>query len=192
MSDTATMSTVYAPGPRLAPTIGQPCPAIQTTAIGSSPAASDRKAVGKMLTSLIHDESALYAITREWRYDAVGRKFVRLHLLLDEQFSEIGVRLTRLAARSRDLGAWNGTGHGDIASVPRAAMAAGALQTYIIRELLRYHETLVARLKRTRSVTGGRFADTETAELMAALAADHEKDAFMLRELLWEVENNTG
>lgn len=183
------MSTVYAPVPRLFPTIGRLCPAVQTAAIASNPAALDRKAVGKVLTSLIHAESALYAITREWRYDAAGRKFVRLHLLLDEQFSEIGVRLTRLAARSRDLGAWNCTGHGDIASASRATMAAGALQTYMIHELLRLHEMLVVSLKRGRAVTGGRFPDNETADLMAALAVDHEKDAFMLRALLWEIEN---
>lgn len=142
-----------------------------------------------MLTGLIHAESALYAITREWRYDAAGRRFLRLHLLLDEQFSEIGIRLTRLAARSRELGAWNCTGHGDGASVPQAAVAGGALETYMIRELLRHHENLITRLKRTRAVTGGRFADNETAQLMAALAADHETDASMLRKLLWEAEH---
>jgi DNA-binding ferritin-like protein len=142
-----------------------------------------------MLTSLIHAESALYAITREWRYDAAGRRFLRLHLLLDEQFSEIGIRLTRLAARSRELGAWNCTGHGDGASVPQAAVAGGALETYMIRELLRHHENLITRLNRTRAVTGGRFADNETAQLMAALAADHETDASMLRKLLWEAEH---
>jgi DNA-binding ferritin-like protein len=142
-----------------------------------------------MLAGLIHAESALYAITREWRYEAAGRKFVQLHLLLDEQFCEIGIRLARLAARSRELGAWNCTGHGDGAASPQAVAGGGALQTYMIRELLGHHENLAGRLRRTRSVTGGRFADNETAELMAALAAEHEKDAFMLRALLWEVGN---
>lgn len=183
------MTTVYAPVPRVVPTIGEPCPAIQPVATGSTPATRDRKAIGKVVTSLIQAESALYAITREWRYDAAGRKFTRLHLLLDEQFSEIGVHLTQLAARARDLGAWNCTGHGDGVSAPPSAVPGGALQSYMIRELLGLHEALVVNLKRGPSITGGRFPDNETAELMAALAAAHEKDAFMLRALLWEIED---
>lgn len=184
-----TMTTVRAPDQPLAPSIGQPCPAVQAAATASGAPAIDRKTVGKMVTSLIHAESALYAITREWRHDAAGRKFSRLRLLLDEQLSEIGVRLTRLAARNRDLGSRDSTGHGDIASAPRTDMATGALQAFMIRELLKRHEMLVVMLKRGPGVTGGRFPDNETAGLMAALAADHEKDAFMLRALLWEIEN---
>lgn len=184
------MSTAYAPVPRLAPMTGRPRAAvhIQPEAPTPSSDAIDAKAVGKMLTSLIHAESALYAITREWRYDAAGRKFVRLHRLLDEQFSAIGGRLSRLAARSRELGAWNATGYGDEPSAPQATVAGGARQTYMIRELLGLHDSLVARLRGTRAVTGGRLADNETAELMAALAVDHQKDAGVLRTMLGEAE----
>lgn len=182
------MSAAYSPVPQLVSPMARPRPALQPEAPAAGAAASDRKAVGKMLTSLIHAESALYAITLAWRYDAAGRKFVRLQRLLDEQFSEIGIRLSRLAARSRELGAWHGTGQGDGGAAPQAAVANGALQSYMIRELLGLHEAMVARLKRTRCVTGGRSADHETAGLLAALAAEHEKDAFMLRALLGEVE----
>lgn len=185
-------STLQAPVSRLAPSVGIPRPALHPAAVGSQSAGRDPKAVGKMLASLLHAESALFAITRDWRYDAAGRKFVRLHLLLDRQFVEIGVRLSRLAARSRDLGAWDRTGEGDSARPARAEMAGGALQTYMIAELLRLHEALVVRLKRGRSVTGGRSADTGTDQLLAALALEHERDAFMLRALLWEVENTAA
>src|SRR5436190_21928230 len=105
------------------------------------------KAIGKMLAGLLNDETALYAITRDWRYDTAGRKFQRLHALLDEQFSEIGVRLTRLAARSRDLDSWNSTGPGERVATPRTAVVDGTLQAYMIRELLSLHETLIAGLK---------------------------------------------
>jgi starvation-inducible DNA-binding protein len=151
----------------------------------------EKKAIGELLAGLLNDESALYAITREWRYDTVGRKFLRLHALLDEQFSEIGLRLTRLAARSRDLGSWTSTGHGERAAPPRAAVAVGALQAHMIRELLSRHEALIASLKRGSVLASGRFHDRETTDLLAEFTANHEKDAFMLRALLWEVENIT-
>jgi hypothetical protein len=34
--------------------------------------------------------------------------------------------------------------------------------------------------------------DGATAKLLAALTADHEKDAFMLRALLWEVQKHAA
>ena len=61
----------------------------------------------------------------------------------------------------------------------------------MMRELLSLHETLIANLKRGGAVASERFHDRETTKLLADLTANHEKDAFMLRALLWEVENIT-
>lgn len=151
----------------------------------------ETKAIGEMLAGLINDEAALYAVTREWRYDAAGRKFLRLHALLDEQFSEIGTRLTQLAARSRELGARSSNGCGNHATPSRATVPNDALQIYMLRELLGLHAALIDGLKRGSMLASGQFHDSETTDLLARLTANHEKDAFMLRALLWEVENVT-
>ena len=185
------MMKSFTPRPPLLEIIGQPCPAVQspedeTTAIVGTPTQA-----GEILARLVDDESALYAMTREWRYETAGRRFVRLHALLDEQFSEIGVRLTRLAARSRELGTWHSTGHGDGAAQPRAAVDDARMQPFILRALLGVHEALVVRLKHAHAAANGRFQDRETTHLLAELCADHERDAFSLRALLWEVENVT-
>jgi starvation-inducible DNA-binding protein len=174
--------------PRLA-ALEQPRPTLAVRAEDAALTSGEARAIGELLAGLLYDESTLYAITREWRYDTAGRRFLRLHALLDEQFSEIGIRLTRLAARSRDLGSWNSTDHSEHAAQPRAAAASGAFQAYMIRELLRLHEMLIARLKRGSAVVSARFQDRKTTDLLADLTANHEKDAFMLRALLWEVEN---
>lgn len=166
----------------------QPCPALEERADAVAVASGEVKRMGEVLTELLNAESALYGITREWRYDTVGRKFLRLRALLDEQFSEIGVRLTRLAARSRDLGARNSTGQSE-RSAARTKVADVALQAHMIRELLSLHEALIAGLKRGSSAASDQFHDRETNVLLADLTAEHEKDAFMLRALLWEVQN---
>jgi starvation-inducible DNA-binding protein len=168
---------------------GQPHPALEEPTDNAAARLGKTKALGEMLVGLIKDETALYATTREWRFDAAGRKFLRLHTLLDEQFSEIGTRLTQLAARSRDLGAWNSTGHGDRATQPRTMVEGDALQIYVLRELLGAHEALIDGLKRGSALAGGQFYDRETTALLAGLIANHEKDAFMLRALLWEIQN---
>jgi len=97
----------------------------------------------------------------------------------------------RVMACRSGWSAWNCTGRGYNLPQSSGLMVGGALQTYMIRELLALHGALVDSLKLGRAVTCGRFPDTKSAELMAALAGDHEKDAFMLRALLWEVENTS-
>lgn len=176
--------------PRLA-VFGQPCPApaLEWPVDVATASVDHGKPIGEMLTELLSDESALYAITRESRYLTAGRKFIRLHTLLDEQFSEIGIRLTQLAARSRDFGSRQSTNHDAGARRPPAAVDDGAGQAGMIRELLGRHETLATRLRRGSEETGKRFRDRGTTDLLADLAASHERDAFMLRALLWEVEN---
>ncbi len=84
---------------------------------------NDTEAVCNSLVGLSGDESALYAITRDWRYDASGRKFERLHRLLGEHCSDIGIRLIRLAARRRELGCGYTTDHGGRAAKRREADA---------------------------------------------------------------------
>jgi DNA-binding ferritin-like protein len=166
---------------------GQPHPAREPATAYVPVMLGETKAIGEMLAGLINEEATLYAITREWRFDAAGRKFVRLHALLDEQFSEIGTRLTRLAARSRDLGSRNSAGHAGPAIRPKAIGEREALQIYMLRELLGLHGALIDHLKRGSSLASGH--DRQTTDLLADLTANHEKDAFMLRALLWEVQN---
>jgi starvation-inducible DNA-binding protein len=144
--------------------------------------------IGQLLARLMADESALYAITRDWRYDSAGRRFLRLHMLLDEQFTEIGRRLVVLAACSRDLNQEVSTGHRAAVSSPRGP-EGDALQGHMIRELLGLHEALLVRLRDGKAITAELGANSSTTELLTGLIAEHEKDAFMLRALLWEVQN---
>lgn len=140
---------------------------------------------------LVTDEAALYALTHDWRHDSAGRKFVRLHALLDEQFTEIGRRLVKLASCSRDLNLPVSTGHGAAVS-SHPAPDDGALEAQRILELLGLHEALLVRLHDGKATTAAHRFYRPANELLTSLIAEHEKDAFMLRALLWEVQNNAG
>lgn len=144
--------------------------------------------IGQLLARLMADESALYAITRDWRYDSAGRRFLRLHALLDEQFTEIGRRLVALAACSRDLNQRVSMGHGEAVSSPRGP-EGNALEGHMIRELLGLHEALLVRLRNGKAATAQLRFYHSTTELLTSLIAEHEKDTFMLRALLWEVQS---
>ncbi len=140
-----------------------------------------------LLARFLREEAGLYAITREWRYDAAGRKFVRLHELLNLQFSSIGHRLAQLAARVRAVGSRNSGSQGDRVPVSPPALAAGALQAHMIRELLALHESIGKGL-RAAEIIPRSTRDFATADLFIALAAAHEQDAFTLRALLEEIQ----
>jgi DNA-binding ferritin-like protein len=147
---------------------------------------------GALLIRLMQEESALYAITREWRYDAASRKFMRLHALLDEQFSEIGTRLVRLAKHNRDLTCWNSTGHSGGGAPSPAVVGDDGLEVHIIRQLLDRHAAMLAVLKHGAAAIGESIHVQATHQLLAELTAEHEKDAFLLRALLWEVQQTAA
>jgi DNA-binding ferritin-like protein len=148
--------------------------------------------VEQLLRRLLGDESALYAITREWRYDAAGRRFVRVHALLDEQFTEIGARLVKLAARSRALGCWVSTSQETGAEPRRVTVEGSHVAVHMVSELLNLHGALLKSLRVGQQNVAERFRDLETTHLLSELIADHEKDVFMLRALLWEVQNTAA
>jgi DNA-binding ferritin-like protein len=144
--------------------------------------------IEKLFARLVAEESALYAITRDWRYDSAGRRFLRLHALLGEQFTEIGRRLVALAACSRELKLHVSTGHGAVVASP-SGPKGDALQGHMIRQLLGLHEGLIVRLRDGRAMAAELRIYSSTTELLTVLIAEHEKDAFMLRALLWEVQS---
>jgi DNA-binding ferritin-like protein len=139
-----------------------------------------------LLTDLIQHEAALYAVTRDWRFDAASRKFVRLHTLLDEQFTAIGERLVSLSRHSRERGGGNSMGHAD--RVPTVRAGPSELQAQIFGELLAKHQSVLAALRDGTAQMAKDFSANATTELLADLTAHHEKDASMLRALLREVK----
>lgn len=144
--------------------------------------------VSALLADLLRDESVLYALTRDWRYDTAVRKILGLHALLNEQFTEIGLRLVKLAARSRALGLRVSMGHQDRSS-SHISGNEDELQARLMGELLERHEALLLRMRPAKTMTNNLLQDPITTELLADLIAKHEKDAFMLRALLREVQN---
>lgn len=122
---------------------------------------------------------------RDWRYHSAGRKFVRLHALIDRQFTETGRRLAKLAACSRGLELHVSAGPGG-SHFSRPAPDERALEEHMIRELLELHETLLARLREGKSMTVDHGRDRSTIGLLAHLITEHEKDAVSLRGLLGE------
>ena len=145
-------------------------------------------AVAELLIRLTRNESALYAVIRDWRFDAAGHKCVRLHALLDAQFTEIGLRLVSLAKHGRDLGC-ESSDNGDRTVTPRPDIEDRHHESFIIRDLLARQEEMLDQLRRGQAELRALFNANTTIKLLGRLIVDHERDAFLLRALLWEVEN---
>jgi DNA-binding ferritin-like protein len=59
----------------------------------------------------------------------------------------------------------------------------------MIHELLGLHEALLVRLRGGKALMAELRFYHSTTELLTGLIAEHEKDAFMLRALLWEAQS---
>lgn len=145
--------------------------------------------ITQLLARILREESALYAITREWRYNTAALKFLRLHALLDAQFSDIGIRLTQISGRCLALNGWTATSPGERGPDLGTPAPEQELEAHILRHLLGLHDAMVTRLRSGSALIEERFHDRPTVALLADLGANHERDAFMLRALLWEVQH---
>lgn len=159
----------------------------QTTPI--MPASSDSRpdASRDLLGRLQRDEAALYENTRDWRFDGVIREYASLHALLDLQFSQIGDRLARLAARCGNFR--RGGGHAakeHVLAIRRQDGTYDVCESEIVTELAELHVALSASLEQAAEVFRKRLGETETAAVLSELAEHHKKDAAMLRALLSE------
>jgi hypothetical protein len=135
------------------------------------------------MAGIIAEESELFAITRDWSYEAFRRRFVQLYALLEELLREIGVCMTWILACVA-----NPEAHPPEDAIPprKSAVTVDALQVDIARLLLRRHEDLIARLKSTNSASNTGHNDRTRRMVLADLTAERQKDAFLLRALLWE------
>ncbi|MEO0451794.1 MAG: Dps family protein [Pseudomonadota bacterium] len=145
---------------------------------------NDRRDVANGLKTLLADSYTLYLQTHNFHWNVTGPQFRELHLLFEEQYTELATAVDEIAERIRTLGdAAPGTYRAfaelssieEVDGVPDARDMIVALQTA--------HEQVV---KSARAVL--KTAQDADDESSVALISDrmriHEKTAWMLRSML--------
>lgn len=150
--------------------------------IGIEP--EDRKAIAEGLARLLADSYTLYLKTHNFHWNVTGPLFGTLHLMFEQQYTELALAVDLIAERIRALGHPAPASYSEfsrLSSVPEETLVPGA--EAMIRQLVAGQE-IVARTARDVFRLAEDAGDQATMDLLTQRLQLHEKNAWMLRSLL--------
>lgn len=143
-----------------------------------------RQAVADSLGELLADTYTLYLKTHNFHWNVVGPKFHDLHLMFEEQYTELATAVDDIAERIRTLGFPAPGTYPQFAALTSIDETVGVPSADdMVAILTRDNETVIRTARRILPLA--QEADDEsTASLIADRMVIHEKTAWMLRSLL--------
>ena len=145
---------------------------------------ADRIAIAEGLSRLLADSYTLYLKTHKYHWNVVGPMFNTLHLMFEQQYTELAMAVDQIAERIRALGEPAPGSYREFASLSSVSEEDDRPDAIeMIRRLVEGQEAVV---RTARSVFGVTDAanDEATGDLLTQRMQVHEKTAWMLRSLL--------
>jgi starvation-inducible DNA-binding protein len=150
--------------------------------IGISDEARNRIAGG--LSRLLADSYSLYLKTHYYHWNVTGPRFRDLHLLFEEQYTELATAVDEIAERVRTLGYQAPGTYAAFAKLTQIDEDTDVPDAEtMLRNLVTAQETLV-RTAREVLPSAQEADDESSASLIADRMVVHEKAAWMLRSLV--------
>ena len=152
--------------------------------INTGIAENKRELIAEGLSHLLADTYTLYLKTHNYHWNVTGPLFQTLHLMFEDQYTELGSAIDNVAERIRALGVYAPgsyvqfqklTSIQEETEVPKA--------TTMIKNLIADHETVV-QVARKIFPSAEEGNDEATLDLLTGRIQTHEKTAWMLRSLL--------
>ncbi len=156
----------------------------QTHIINIGIVEEDRRDIAQGVSELLADTYTLYLKTHNFHWNVVGPKFHDLHLLFEEQYTELATAVDDIAERIRTLGFPAPGTYSEFAELSAIEETAGVpVADEMVRMLTEDNETVVRTARRVLGVAQ-EANDESTASLISDRMVSHEKTAWMLRSLL--------
>jgi starvation-inducible DNA-binding protein len=147
-------------------------------------AENERKAIAQGLSHLLADTYTLYLKTHNFHWNVTGPMFNTLHLMFEQQYTELALAVDLIAERIRALGFPAPGSYGQYAKLSSIKEEDGVpVANEMIRQLVAGQEAVV-RTARNVFPTVDKANDEPTADLLTQRMQVHEKNAWMLRSLL--------
>jgi starvation-inducible DNA-binding protein len=144
----------------------------------------DRRAIAEGLSKLLADSYTLYLKTHNYHWNVTGPMFNTLHLMFEQQYTELALAVDLVAERIRALGHAAPGSYKAFAGLTSIEEETGAPDaTEMIRQLVRGQEAVV-RTARAVFPTAEAAHDEPTCDLLTQRMQVHEKNAWMLRSML--------
>ncbi len=143
----------------------------------------DRVAIAGELSKVLADTYTLYLKTHNYHWNVTGPMFNTLHLMFEQQYTELWGAVDLIAERIRSLGAFAPGSYAQFADLTSIDEADGVpTAEEMVRDLVKGHEA-VARTARTAFGVADDANDQPTADLLTQRLEIHEKTAWMLRSM---------
>ncbi len=154
------------------------------TAINIGISNEDRAAIAGGLARLLADTYTLYLKTHNFHWNVTGPMFNTLHLMFEQQYTELATAVDEIAERIRALGHVAPGSYAQFAALTAIREETGVPSAEeMIRALVADQETVV-RTARDVFRLAEAAADEPTADLLTQRMQIHEKTAWMLRSMI--------
>ena len=147
-------------------------------------AEQDRGKIAAGLSKLLADSYTLYLKTHNFHWNVTGPMFNTLHLMFEQQYTELAIAVDEIAERIRALGEpapGSYRAYGRLTSIPEEEGTPSAEE--MISQLVKGQEAVVRTARSIFPVVSA-ANDEPTADLLTQRMQIHEKNAWMLRSML--------
>ena len=144
-----------------------------------------REAIAAGISRVLADSYTLYLKTHNYHWNVTGPMFNTLHLMFEQQYTELAQAVDEIAERIRALGhpaPGSYRAYADLTAIAEEEDDHPNAET-MIRRLLAGQETLVRTAREVIPLAESSH-DEPTADLLTQRMQVHEKNAWMLRSLL--------
>jgi len=143
-----------------------------------------RQEIAQGLSRLLADTYTLYLKTHNFHWNVTGPMFQTLHLMFEQQYTELAMAVDLIAERIRALGFPAPGTYKEFAQLSSISEEDGVPKAEdMIRKLVEGQEAVV-RTARSIFPLVDEANDEPTADLLTQRMQVHEKTAWMLRSLL--------
>ena len=152
--------------------------------INTGIADKEHAAIAQGLSKVLADSYTLYLKTHNYHWNVTGPMFSTLHLMFEQQYTELATAVDEIAERIRALDIYApGSYRAFSALTDIEEETAVPAAEEMLRQLVIGQETVV-RSARTVFPVAAAAHDEPTADLLTQRMQIHEKNAWMLRSML--------
>ena len=145
---------------------------------------TDREKIAHQLSQLLADSYTLYLKTHYYHWNVTGPRFRDLHLMFEEQYTELATAVDAIAERIRTLGHRAPGSYKEFAKLSKIEEHTGELSAEDMLATLTVGHEIVVKTCRDALPIAQAANDESTASLLADRMSLHEKTAWMLRSML--------
>lgn len=140
-----------------------------------------RRAIAEGLSRLLADTYTLYLKTHNFHWNVTGPQFNSLHLMFEDQYTELALAVDLIAERIRALGEPAPGSYSAFAKLSTIKEADGVPNATDMVRILAEDQLAVVRTARSVFPLADAARDEPTADLLTQRMQVHEKTAWMLR-----------